>query len=128
MQVENFIYPDKETVVVSTMHKAKGKEFDNVILLLDDFKPTSDADYRLLYVAITRAKSRLTIHTNTGLFREYKNQNLEYTYDDQPYVPPTELTFHLTHKDIVLNSYKLEGVARIVAGLLPDCCRASGCS
>lgn len=119
MQIENFIYPEKQTILVSTMHKAKGREFENVILLLENFSAISDADYRLLYVAITRAKSNVTIHTNTGLFSEYKKLIREYSIDEQVYTTPSELTFHLTHKDIVLNSFKLDAVAHTVSEMLP---------
>jgi ATP-dependent DNA helicase RecQ len=35
--MEDFSYGNAETINVSTIHKAKGKEFDNVYLLLDNF-------------------------------------------------------------------------------------------
>ena len=56
-----------ETILVSTIHKAKGKEFDNVFLMLEDFDPATDEAKRLLYVAMTRAKRKLTIHLNSDL-------------------------------------------------------------
>ncbi|WP_207625807.1 3'-5' exonuclease [Niastella populi] len=64
-----------EQVIVSTVHKAKGLEFDNVIVAecIGDNYPffnsrTEDEireDARTLYVAITRAKRRLCITSHT---------------------------------------------------------------
>jgi superfamily I DNA/RNA helicase len=60
---------DEADVVVSTAHKAKGREWDTV-KLADDFSRTDDegepqvmskAEWRLLYVACTRAKRVLDV-------------------------------------------------------------------
>ncbi len=59
---EDFVYSGHDAIQVSTMHKAKGREFDTVIVMLDKFKDVTDEQRRLLYVAMTRAKSYLTIH------------------------------------------------------------------
>jgi hypothetical protein len=53
---------DRANLIVSTAHKSKGREWPTV-QLADDF-PAEDlepADWRLLYVAVTRARSRLDI-------------------------------------------------------------------
>ena len=49
---------------VGTMHSSKGLEWDHVILNLGDWKPESQEQFRLLYVAATRAKKSLTILGN----------------------------------------------------------------
>jgi ATP-dependent DNA helicase RecQ len=36
IRIEDFYFPEKDIIMVSTMHKAKGKEFDNVYLLPDN--------------------------------------------------------------------------------------------
>lgn len=54
--LEDFYDEKTDTVLVSTMHKAKGREFDNVFIMLDGFCPNKDEKLRLLYVAMTRAK------------------------------------------------------------------------
>ncbi len=52
-------------VVVSTIHRTKGKEFDEVHVILQKEHNQNDLDYfyRLYYVALTRAKSKLHIHS-----------------------------------------------------------------
>ena len=57
--------PDSVSVRVATMHRAKGLEFDEVVLLLDERREalgSADTDRRRLhYVAITRAKKLATV-------------------------------------------------------------------
>lgn len=48
------------TIRVSTMHRAKGLEFDHVIVL-DDLRDDHQQDPKLLYVALTRAKVRAAL-------------------------------------------------------------------
>jgi hypothetical protein len=53
-------------LIVSTIHKAKGREWDNVVIE-DDFKlseKTSDEEWNLLYVAITRAQKTVCLRGN----------------------------------------------------------------
>ena len=57
--------PDSTSVRIATMHRAKGLEFDEVVLLIprkaSDLKPSADTIQRLKYVAITRAKRFATV-------------------------------------------------------------------
>ncbi len=59
-RLEDFIYEQSDAVLVSTYHKSKGREFDNVFITVDR-KPVEDEKKRALYVAMTRAKGKLTI-------------------------------------------------------------------
>ncbi|MDC1106882.1 exonuclease domain-containing protein, partial [Prolixibacteraceae bacterium] len=69
------LYFGKEDLLISTIHKAKGLEFDNVILpsissrkfphSMAHTEEDKEESARLLYVGITRAKKRLAI-TFTG--------------------------------------------------------------
>lgn len=102
--VEDFCDVSNAEVVVSTIHKAKGREFDNVYLLIDDSKKPTDEVLRSYYVAMTRAKHQLTIHTQGTFFDGIQaDQKL---YDPKEYEMPREITLQLTHKDIYLNFSK----------------------
>ena len=63
-KVEDFIASDEQSVFVSTIHKAKGREFDTVYLL----SPVPDSrvvnDMRAYYVGLTRARQNLYLVTN----------------------------------------------------------------
>ena len=71
-------------VVVSTIHRTKGKEFDEVHVILQKEHNQDDWDYfyRLYYVALTRAKSKLHIHSHpTKPFRALENLNVKIHYN-----------------------------------------------
>lgn len=104
-KLEDFFNTNGETVFVSTIHKAKGKEFDNVFLMLENFDTATDAAKRQLYVAMTRAKQNLTIHINSGLMDDILAECMERIEDNNVYLPPNELVMHLTHKDIWLSYF-----------------------
>jgi len=103
--LEDFYPQGGETIFVSTIHKAKGKEFDNVFLMLENMGQTADDFKRQLYVAITRAKCNLFIHTNTYLFEHIKVNSLARIERVEPNLPPALLTIHLTHKDVKLDYF-----------------------
>ncbi len=48
--------PEHETAFATTVHKAQGSEFDQVLLMLPA-KPTRVATRELLYTAVTRSRS-----------------------------------------------------------------------
>lgn len=96
---------DKETVYVSTIHKAKGREFDSVYMMLKNSTGRDDADRRALYVGITRAKKELYIHTNTVLFDKYRDF-AEYDLDEKQYGEPEEIVVQTTHRHVVLDFFK----------------------
>ena len=104
-KLEDFAGIDSEKIAVSTIHKAKGKEFDHVFLMLDRFSPATDEKKRQLYVAMTRAKQKLSIHLNGTYLRAISVESMEYNYDNNVYAPPDLLIVHLTHKDIWLDFF-----------------------
>ncbi len=104
-KLEDLFNENGETILVSTIHKAKGKEFDNVFLMLENIDPTTDEVKRQLYVAMTRAKRNLTIHLNSGFLDSISAENLERIEDSGVHLPPNELAMHLTHKDIWLDYF-----------------------
>ena len=102
---EDFVNDGHDTILVSTIHKAKGKEFDNVFLLLNNYDISKEDKRRQLYVAITRAKSNLSIHYNGSFLDHIKVANLRKEKDDTEYVSPKDIYIHLTHKHINLGYF-----------------------
>ena len=102
--VEDFCDISDADVVVSTIHKAKGREFDDVYMLLSDYYSKDDNLIRRFYVGMTRAKNRLFIHTNGKLFN---NTNIDkFTIDSNTYSMPEEVVLQLSHKDVYLGFFK----------------------
>jgi ATP-dependent DNA helicase RecQ len=96
------------TIFVSTMHKAKGKEFDNVFIVLNNFYANTDERKRLLYVAMTRVKNLLHIHFyGYNVFdNAIKAQEIEFIKNDLNYKPTNTRLMFLTHKDVFLSYFK----------------------
>ena len=64
--IEDFITAEGNTVFVSTIHKAKGREFDNVHLLLGGIQRMDNDILRAIYVGITRAKHNLYLYNDVS--------------------------------------------------------------
>ncbi len=104
-KLEDFYNEYGETIFVSTIHKAKGKEFDNVFIMLENLNTSTDEAKRQLYVAMTRAKCNLTIHLNGNYLDDLTSENLERFEDREAYLPPQQLAMHLTLKDVWLDYF-----------------------
>lgn len=103
---EDFYTQESETVFVSTIHKAKGREFETVYLLLNGTYAGNDVEKRRLYVGMTRARTSLRIHCNTALFDTYRFPEVVHRLDETVYDLPEHLTLQLTHRDVVLDFFK----------------------
>ena len=92
--IEDFIAADDKSIFVSTIHKAKGREFDTVYLL----SPVPDGrdldNMRTYYVGLTRAKQNLYLVTNLPV--EYSSISIALNMHD------VWLDFFKGRKDIVL--------------------------
>ena len=102
--VEDFCDVSNAEVVVSTIHKAKGREFDDVYMLLGDNPYKDEQLFRQYYVGITRAKNRLFIHTNGDLFSHLPAD--KQRVDNQQYSMPEEIVLQLSHKDVFLDFFR----------------------
>lgn len=102
--VEDFCDISKSDIVVSTIHKAKGHEFDHVLMLITHPEHPTDDILRRYYVGMTRAKRTLAIHTNGNLFDTLKSA--QHLYDAQAYDEPNEIVLQLSHKDVNLGFSK----------------------
>ena len=105
-QYEDFYNEEYEIVYVSTMHKAKGREFDTVYMLLQDYAAHTDEQNRTLYVGMTRAKRELHIHCNTNVFNDLSLAEVQHIDDPVTYREPAELLIQMTHRDVYLDYFK----------------------
>jgi len=102
-RLEDFYEDLGETIFVSTIHKAKGKEFDNVFLLLEGhYSPNAD-EKRQIYVAITRAKTNLSIHYQGRFLDNITVDNLVHVNNSDQYREPDELALQLSLRDVWLD-------------------------
>lgn len=103
---EDFSNGDEDEICVSTIHKAKGKEFDWVYMILNGDIELNDAWRRGVYVGMTRAKSNMYIYHNADYFNifeeKFKLLGAQFCSDTNSYTEPDEIVFSLTHRDIWL--------------------------
>ncbi|HMG16215.1 MAG TPA: RecQ family ATP-dependent DNA helicase [Saprospiraceae bacterium] len=104
-KLEDIYTGNGDTIFVSTIHKVKGKEFDNVFLMLENFIPSTDEKKRQIYVAMTRAKQNLTIHLNSNFLDHIKDEETYLISDFNIYNPPNQLAMQLGHKDVWLDCF-----------------------
>jgi len=100
IQLEGF--SNNAPVTVSTIHKAKGKEFDTVILLIPS-RPMSDELLRLYYVGVTRAKKSLMVLTNDQKLPTILPSHVARIKDYRRYPPIGTKTFLMTLENVVLS-------------------------
>lgn len=113
--LEDFYTSEQGVITISTMHKAKGREFDHVFILLKKIDMRSDEEKRKLYVAMTRAKKQLNIHYYGNALDSFQSYASEYRKDLNQYHKPEELILQLSHKDVYLDYFKDK--KRLIAGL-----------
>lgn len=102
--VEDFCDVSGADVVVSTIHKAKGREFDDVYMLVTDIYRRDDDLMRRFYVGMTRARKRLFIHTDGNCFDRLCAD--QYFTDPNHYEMPEEVVLQLSHRDVFLDRFK----------------------
>lgn len=100
---EDFCSTADADVVVSTIHKSKGHEYDDVYLLVTQPQHVTDLEMRRYYVGMTRAKCCLFIYTDSSLFDRLPADF--HIVDQTTYGLPEELELQLTHKDVNLGFF-----------------------
>ena len=96
-------------VLVSTIHKSKGREFDTVYMILNNYRATNDESKHVVYVGITRAKKALYIISNTDTADSCALKGMIIPYDRHEYPEPDEAMLQLTHKGVNLGYFKYLG-------------------
>lgn len=102
-RIEDFYRQSSDSLLVSTIHKAKGREFDQVFLLLQQRQVREDKEKRLLYVGMTRAKSLLSIHYQGDFLEKLIVPTLKYKEETKIFEDTETLILHLLHQDIFLS-------------------------
>ena len=105
---EDFYEENDDCITVSTIHKAKGREFDNVYLLLSDAYPINDEEKRKIYVGLTRAINQLHIHCNLTLFDDMPLDYVDVRNDNNEYDEPNEIDIMMTHREDIATSIEQE--------------------
>ena len=104
--LEDFQESRAGQVTISTIHKAKGREFDHVSLILNGGEPREDDDRRKIYVGMTRAKKSLDIHTTFPEFDSFSFPGFTLEKDDRQYSEPETILLRLTHRDVILDFFR----------------------
>ena len=105
-KMEDFYTNESSVITISTIHKSKGREFDNVYMLLSNVNMGSDEEKRKLYVGMTRAKSLLHIHYFGNAFDQYAEYATTDEIDLHTYPKPSEIILQLSHRDVFLDFFK----------------------
>jgi len=114
IKMEDAVNVDADAIVIATMHKAKGKEFDRVYLLLDNYDFSSSEARRLVYVGCTRAKQSLHIHTNNPFFDSFEYSGFIKTKYNGITSEPEHFEYILGLKDVNLKTSKYSRTAKII--------------
>jgi ATP-dependent DNA helicase RecQ len=104
-KLEDFIAATEGTILVSTIHQTKGREFDNVFLALSQISRMDDEIRREIYVAITRAKRNLHIYYCGNYFDGINVAGIKRSFDNNDYAAPTLICLQLSHKDVNLSYF-----------------------
>lgn len=99
---EDFYHDEKDVILVSTIHKSKGREFDAVYMLLSNMSLTTDANRRQVYVGLTRAKNELYIHYSGSILDRFARPGIELISDSREYPEADELILQLSLRDVFL--------------------------
>lgn len=112
---EDFFRPSSREITVSTIHKAKGKEFDTVFVLLqapqgiNTIENTAalvdEEEIRKLYVAMTRARNNLFIHCNLKNIRFPQVDGSVYQFVEGISHEPEILLYPMSHEDVYLSFF-----------------------
>ncbi len=107
-------------VLVSTFHRAKGREFDHVFLTLSGMNLSDQNDCRVVYVGITRARKSLHIYTASDELNGFGGPDTKRREDAAPYPAPSRTVFYPSMSGVVLSAMtekkEIETVGRCRSG------------
>lgn len=104
-KLEDLYKENNKIVTISTIHKSKGREFDNVLMMLN--RPIyTQADYRAVYVGMTRTKENLVLYTNQDSFDLLQPLSYPLRLDKDTYTKPEDLMNLMDLTEINLSGLK----------------------
>ncbi len=124
--IEDFVNTENNTVFVSTIHKAKGREFDHVHLLTGGIQQMDNDMLRTIYVGITRAKQQLYIYKDTSFLNDcpsivipltMRDVWLDFFRDKKKLILSLRSGDRLTYRNNLLFSAKGECIAVLSMGM-----------
>lgn len=104
-KLEDFYEIEQGVITISTIHKSKGREFDNVFMMLKNEQLENDEEKRKLYVGMTRAKRLLHIHYSGDNMDSYKESATSFINDEKKYEEPDEVVLQMSFKDMILDDF-----------------------
>ncbi|OKH44456.1 hypothetical protein NIES2101_28220 [Calothrix sp. HK-06] len=112
---------DENALLVTTCHGAKRFEYEKVILLANDFSTDVnkiEAERRLFYLAMTRAKSELVMcATEQSQFINETGAELEHLNVKIDFLPELMFCLDLTPNDIFLGHYSTKKNQEVIINL-----------
>ena len=105
-KLEDLSSDSQDTILVSTIHKTKGREFDTVYMMLNNIRIRDDANRHVIYVGITRARHSLYINCNTDVFDRIVKPGTVIPYDRHNYPEPDEAMLQLSLTGVNLGYFK----------------------
>ncbi|MBQ4282512.1 MAG: RecQ family ATP-dependent DNA helicase [Lachnospira sp.] len=125
---EDFYKADKDEICVSTIHKSKGREFDDVYMLVSQGQKFDDTRKRSIYVGMTRAKNNLYVFHNSDYFdaisAKLNTIGVQFLQDNTRYPEPEEIVMAMSHRDVNLGFFtegkRSDNVSELRAGCKLD--------
>ena len=105
-KLSDFYRCDTGEICISTIHKAKGHEYEDVFLVVSETAGDNQEKNRAIYVGMTRAKECLYVITDHPAFGSllgtFKEAGADVYKDATEFSPPKEIMMALSLKDIWL--------------------------
>jgi len=120
--VAELMQPEGSDVIVSTYHKAKGRQFDTVYCQVTErFTPADIQAVNLLYVGMTRARHSLVLCDSSAMLHDldepFAKAGVRVTRDSRDYGEPRNVMLAYSLRDVRLGDVESDATQRAIGGL-----------